>query len=542
LEVRQEIDQRNWGEGNRPFARSCIVLFFLLLILKAAVTLHVWLPGYNLPNFYRSTPEFLLLLVLLGLSARFQGQRWLLTAATLLSCGLFMLSLGEGVTQYLYRRSLNLVVDFSFFPEFIRLLFESSRSIAVALNSVLFCAVLGLIFAGLFFLLRSIVRLFVESRHPGPAFLLVFFLFLMTWAVPVGLFNPKDMLTLRIARAMTGTRETLAEESGEAKEDAIAEEAKPYRRRYRDVMLFIIESYGYTAFAKQDHWDILQPSFEAFQKRLQESGYRTVSTLLQSPVIGGYSWYADSTLLTGSRISSEQQYRELLKSETPTLVGLLKTLNYRTVLAAPGTLRPWPEGEAFYRFDHTMYNVDFNYKGPDFSFVPVPDQFTLYRAHNRFIRTEGDSPLFIEYLLVSSHAPFDRIPPYVEDWSSLGDGSIYHELPVRTFKNTWFQGKEYTEGYTEAVSYVLDVVTSYLAEFVDNDTLVIITGDHQPKYPVTERWQPLSVPVHALCRDGAFLEPLLNLGYNEGLVPMQPPPHQGLEQFFSHFVTLLPDL
>jgi len=341
---------------------------------------------------------------------------------------------------------------------------------------------------------------------------------------------------------MTGTRERLAEASGEAKEGVTAQEAQPHRRRYRDVMLFIIESYGYTAFAKQDHWAILQPSFEAFQKRLQESGYRTVSTFLRSPVIGGYSWYADSTLLTGRRISSEQQYRELLQSDTPTLVGLLKTMNYRTVLAAPGTLRPWPEGEAFYRFDHTMYNVDFDYQGPDFSFVPVPDQFTLYQVHNRFIRTGGDSPFFIEYLLVSSHAPFNRIPPYVEDWSSLGDGSIYHELPIRTFENTWFQGKEYTEGYTEAVRYVLGVVTSYIAEFVDNDTLVIITGDHQPKYPVTERGQPLSVPVHALCRDGAFLEPLLNHGYNEGLVPMQPPPHQGLEQFYSHFTALLPDL
>jgi hypothetical protein len=153
-----------------------------------------------------------------------------------------------------------------------------------------------------------------------------------------------------------------------------------------------------------------------------------------------------------------------------------------------------------------------------------------------------DTPLFIEYLLVSSHAPFNRIPPYVEDWNSLGDGSIYHELPLLTFKNTWFQGKEYAEGYTAAIIYVIDVIVSYLTGFIDDDTLVIVIGDHQPKYPVTERGQPLSVPVHVLSRDGALLDRLEEFGYEKGLVPKKPPPHEGSEQFFSHFMGILPQL
>jgi hypothetical protein len=515
-----------------------ILLFIALLIVKCAVSLHIWLPVYNLPSFYRATPEFLFILLLLGLASKLRRKSWLLLGATFFCCILFVLSLGEGITQYLYRRSLNPLLDFSFFPEFIRLLFESKRGFAIVLYAAGFCAVIGLIFVGIFYLLRATVRMLGRSRYPVPLFWIIFAVFLITWAVPGGSSEPEDMLVLRIARSMAGDGEDL-EVSGEDEErSAVEEEIRPYR----NVLLFIVESYGFTAFAKEDHWLILKPHFEEFHRRIAGSGYRVFSNFLRSPVIGGYSWYADSTLLTGIRIDAEQEYQELLQSDTPTIVSILNSMDYRTVLAAPGTLRPWPEGEMFYSFDHTMYNVDFDYRGPEFSFVPCPDQYSLYRVHNRFLAVAGDAPIFIEYMLVSSHAPFNRIPPYVHDWNTLGNGSVYHELPVLTFRNNWFQGKEYTEGYTEAIRYVLDVITSYLVQFIDDDTLIIITGDHQPKYPVTERGQPLSVPVHLLCRDRELLDPLVEIGYIEGLVPTQPPPHEGLEQFFSHFMALLPDL
>jgi hypothetical protein len=522
----------------KTFARSFILLFITLFILKCIVSLHIWLPAYNLPHVYRATPEFLFVLLLLGLAARLRTQGWLLPVSAAVCCALFVLSLGEGTTQYLYRRSFNPVVDLSFFPEFIRLLFESKQGFAVVLYAAAFCTVLGMIFAGVFFLLRSAVRIIRRSRHAGALFLMLYALFLISWMVPTRSFNPGDMLTLRVTRTLTGTREPLTK----PERDGTAIQAAAGVRQYRNVLLFIIESYGYTAFAKEDHWAILEGRYEVFQQRLDQGGYHVMSTFLKAPVIGGYSWYADSTLLTGLRINDEQQYGELLQSDTPTIVGILNSMDYHTILSAPGTLKPWPEGEAFYGFDRHMYNMDFNYHGPEFSFVPVPDQYSIHRVHERFVRDADEAPIFIEYMLVSTHAPFNRIPPYVENWNSLGDGSIYHELPVQTFDNNWFQGREYAEGYTAAVIYVLEVIISYLTSFIHDDTLVILIGDHQPKYPVTERGQPLSVPVHMLSRDGMLLNRLYEFGYEKGLVPGKPPPHEGSEQFFTHFMGLLPQL
>jgi hypothetical protein len=378
--------------------------------------------------------------------------------------------------------------------------------------------------------------------YPGLLFALLFTLFLTAWLVPLVHFDADASLVARLARS--------AEERGsglpdggtgmeETEESLVV--SRPEEKPPRNVLLCIIESYGYTAYAKADHAAILEPYLREQEERLAAAGYRILSTFLKSPVIGGYSWYADSTLLTGMRINSEEQYGELLRSKTPNLVGLLDERGYRTVLVAPGTLKPWPEGEAYYQFDHYLYNADFGYRGPEFSFVPVPDQYSLNKLHRRFIAAGDGGPLFAEFLLVSSHAPFNRIPPYVEDWDSLGDGSIYHELPMLTFKNTWFQGKEYAEGYTAAIKYVFDVLVAYLTEFLEDDTLIIITGDHQPKYPVTERGQPLSVPMHVLCRDWSLIEPLVGYGYVDG-VPTQQPPHDGLESFYEQFMALLPNL
>jgi hypothetical protein len=538
MKPRRKSQGEVWGQGDKPFFRSFTVLLIALFILKCTVSLHVWLPVYNLPYIYRATPEFLFVLLLLGLTARFRAQKWILPLAAVVCCALFVLSLGEGTTQYLYRRSLNPAVDLSFFPEFIRLLFESKQGVFIAVYMAAFCVVLGMIFTAVIFLLRFVVLALRKSRRPGALFWVLFALFMTTWFIPVRFADPGNMLALRIARSMMGSRERLAAlEEGET-EPSIGKEPD----RYRNVLLFIVESYGYTAFAKEDHWNILKPRFDEFQQRLDQDGFHVVSTFLRSPVIGGYSWYADSTLLTGLRISEEQQYKELLQSDTPNIVGILNDRDYVTVLSAPGTLKPWPEGEVFYRFDQYVYNVDFDYRGPEFSFVPVPDQYSIHRVHNRFVSGAGDSPLFIEYMLVSSHAPFNRIPTYVKDWNSLGDGSIYHELPVQMYKNTWFQGKEYTEGYTAAITYVVEVIVSYLTTFIHDDTLVVIIGDHQPKYPVTERGQPLSVPVHMLSRDSEILDRLAEFGYESGLKPEKPPPHEGSERFFSHFMEMLPHL
>jgi hypothetical protein len=273
---------------------------------------------------------------------------------------------------------------------------------------------------------------------------------------------------------------------------------------------------------------------------LQSAGYHIFSHYLTSPVIGGWSWLADATILTGIRIDSQEKFDVLLRSETESLPKIFKEAGYTTLLAAPGTVHgEWEEGKRFYRYGEDMLGSDYGYKGPTFSFVPIPDQYAIYKVHKKVLSKTESAPFFIRYTLVSSHGPFNRIPAYIEIWDDLGDGTIYYNVTNLCFDNDWFGGREYDVGYVAAIRYVVTVITEYLLKFIDDETLVILVGDHQPKFPITQRGSPLSVPVHVISRDRELIKPLLKYGYTPGFIPEQYPPHPGMETFLTLFLEII---
>ena len=113
---------------------------------------------------------------------------------------------------------------------------------------------------------------------------------------------------------------------------------------------------------------------------------------------------------------------------------------YRTVVAMPGTTSAWPEGD-FFGFEKKYYYRDLGYRGPNLKWAPMTDQYVLDVIHRREVAA-AERPLFVQYVLVSSHYPFNLIPRYFEDWSMIGDGSIYGQdgsvtvLPIEPGSNT----------------------------------------------------------------------------------------------------------
>jgi hypothetical protein len=297
-----------------------------------------------------------------------------------------------------------------------------------------------------------------------------------------------------------------------------------------DVYLFIVESYGYTLYSEPEHFKSIEPGLREFQTRLNQAGFRVVSTFLDSPAFGGNSWLADSTLATGVRIENEAAYRLLLDSDVKPIAHFFNELGYRTVVAMPATTYAWPEGE-FYRFERKYYYKDFDYAGPNLKWAPMTDQYVLDFIYRNEV-LGADRPLFIQYVMISSHYPFNMIPKFFEDWSQIGNGSVYHRtdsvnvLPIRPGNQT-----AGTEGYVEAIAYELKLLREYLTNFVKGDALIVVVGDHQPYSGITGKNKPRSVPLHVISRRTDFLSPFLDRGYSEGLIPRQQLPHAGLETF-----------
>ncbi|MGD9176183.1 MAG: sulfatase-like hydrolase/transferase, partial [Desulfobacterales bacterium] len=227
-------------------------------------------------------------------------------------------------------------------------------------------------------------------------------------------------------------------------------------------------------------------------------------------------------------------YDLLITSEAVTIAPIFKQAGYRTISVMPANELPWPQGK-FFGYQKHYYARDFQYRGPRFGWSPMPDQYVLEYIYRQEILPRKQ-PLFIEFVLISSHAPFNHQPPYLKDWSQIGTGSIYHQKETVTFPVIWPDLINAAEAYVSAIIYEMTVIANFIEQYVDDDTLIIIMGDHQPNVQITGSDSTWSVPVHVISRNKHFLEPFEKKGYTPGLVPKQPPPHPGMETFLPDFL------
>lgn len=307
-----------------------------------------------------------------------------------------------------------------------------------------------------------------------------------------------------------------------------------------DIHLFFVESYGQTIFAQQNLMDELVPFLKDLERQLIAAGYSTQSSFLVAPVVGGYSWIAEAAFLTGQDIRNDEDYAAAIQEDGPTLPSILGEEGYITMISMPGTIYgDWPEAKTFYRFNEVMLAPDFDYAGPDFSFVPIPDQLAIDQAYSRLGEVRGEKRAYLQHVLVSSHLPYNRIPPYVADWTALNDGTIYHSLPVREFDNGWLSGSEYEEGYVAAIKYTLSVIAHFLTEIVEEQVLAILIGDHQPGPQIRHKDAPWSVPVHIIAASPSGEQSVGLEGFQTGMVPTRPLPHPPSYEFLDQFLPLV---
>ncbi|HEX3849433.1 MAG TPA: hypothetical protein VHW01_00620, partial [Polyangiaceae bacterium] len=72
--------------------------------------------------------------------------------------------------------------------------------------------------------------------------------------------------------------------------------------------------------------------------------------------------------------------------------------------------------------------------------------------------------------------------------------------------------------------------------YVNDDSLVIILGDHQPVAGVNDHSASYGVPIHVLSRSAALLQPFIVRGYSAGMRPRRSGVRPGLESFLPDFL------
>jgi Sulfatase len=303
-----------------------------------------------------------------------------------------------------------------------------------------------------------------------------------------------------------------------------------------DVLLMFIESYGRSALAQPRYAETLLPRLEAFERRLGERDLFVASAWLTSPTVGGQSWLAHGTLESGLWLTDQARYQALLRSERLTLTRAFAKAGYRTVAIKPAITRPWPEGDRL-GFAKIYAAADLGYAGKPYNWVTMPDQYTL-AALERAERQGRERPLFVEVSLISSHAPWTPIAPVLEDWRAIGDGRVFSKWagdddPPEV---VWRDPERVRRQYTRAVDYVLGVLASYAANFVDARTLLILVGDHQPAPLITGEGASRDVPIHVISGDPALLAPFVTWGFAPGMRPPADAAARPMDAFRDFFL------
>jgi hypothetical protein len=338
-------------------------------------------------------------------------------------------------------------------------------------------------------------------------------------------------------------RSSLNDEQEFRKEEAADSALPPPGRQVlaglkgKDVIIAFVESYGRSAVEDPRIAPGVEAVLDAGNARLAAAGFGAASGWLNSPTVGGGSWLAHSTLLSGVRISNQERYQTLLKSNRLTLSSAFRTAGWRTVALMPATHGGWPEG-AFYRYQKVYERPDMKYEGPRFGWSPMPDQFVLEALQTKQLGVPGHTPVMVEAELTSSHTPWAPLPKMVA-WNNLGDGSLFDsiESAAKQRNDVWPNPDRVRTEYGRSIQYSLTALFSYLERYGTKDTVLVFLGDHQPAPIVTGGDASRDVPITIVAKDPAVLSQISGWGWQQGLKPGPNTPEWPMEAFRDRFLS-----
>lgn len=315
--------------------------------------------------------------------------------------------------------------------------------------------------------------------------------------------------------------------------DDVVLESKP------NIVFYVIESYGAVAMTDPRYTGAWTTELDGMDERLRAAGWSTAGGTCAAPVHGGRSWMADATVMLGLKVAHQTAYEHVMSlvDTLPHLPGFFEHQGYTTVLIHPkDRARPGVELENPFRFRRTVFAADLGYTGRMIGWGEIPDQFTIDRVQEEIL-DPIEGPWFAFFHLVSSHIPWNEVPPFVSHWTDWQSGAVAkarrHDrttlsetrMRISRFKRT-LRDDDHDEKQVDdrdaqrfmgTVLYDLLSIGSQLETGPREPTLVVIMGDHQP--PMLAEGTGPEVPVHIVASDPALLRAFLATGFEPGLRP-----------------------
>ena len=518
------------------FVLTVLAVWYLLTIFVVPNRLD-WLHWWYIFYFPLEAVVFPLLLLIRGRAAG-----WILILSTVLIAAGLIFRLADMAAHMIFARAFNPVLDAYLLSDGFHLLGSSIGYPATVVVSILMLLTVGVVIAACWLSLvriRSLLWRF-PTRWTGGALLAA----LLIWSAMAASGSSvtsryfHDQLVSHIFNAVNSIVELRAfrEIVNEDVYTNVPGEQLFGALQGKDVLVVFLESYGRVLLDSPRYADVIRPALERAGSSLSGQGYASSSAFLASSTIGGLSWLAHGTAMSGLWIDSQLRYDALMMSQRPSLIRLFQRAGWRTVGVMPAITLAWPEGQ-YFGYDQIYDAAALEYRGLPFNYVTMPDQFTLARFQQRERDPVGRRPVMAEFALISSHAPWTPIPELI-DWDSIVDGSEFNEQAQRGPRTdqVWQDIDLLKNQYRDSVVYVLDTLVSYIENFGDSNLVVLVMGDHQPMPLIAEGASAPDVMVHIISADPTVMQATADWQWTPGMLPARDAPVWRMDTVRDRFI------
>jgi hypothetical protein len=509
-----------------PAIRQWLTLAAALLLLNAALTLgNVWPTPWVEPRPEISV-EVATLVLGLALYAELAARRGLpqpgRRTTLVLTTLMFLLTIGryaDVTAPALYGRPVNLYWDARHLPNVGAMLAQVAKPWMLVVFLAALIAFVAVIGGALYWALSRVERSVRDARARRTigalAAALVAAFFVSYRLPPIGYwFSSPVLATYRDQVAFV--LEAQSDAAQRTLPDVPLAPSDLRRVEGADVLLMFLESYGAVTYDLPAIATIVAAGRHELASAAEATHRDVSSAFVESPTFGGSSWLAHSTLLTGLDVREPAIYDLLLTQTRPTLPKLFASSGFRTLAVMPGLKNDWPEG-AFYGFDAILGERELDYRGPEFGWWRIPDQYSLAKLDSVALGARPRSPVFVFFPTINTHIPFRPTPPYQPDWMRVLGPHPFDDAAVAA---SVAQSPDWTSlgvPYAESFVYTLRYLGGYLRARPEADVVLILLGDHQPAASVTGVGARWDVPVHVITSRGAVTRALRESGFIAGL-------------------------
>ena len=513
-----------------------ILAFFFLFIALVIPNRLAWItPG----SFVFLPLELIVFSLLLLVPAR-AGHVLRVTLALILATGL-VFKLADLVAYQVFSRPFNPVFDLYLLADGMRLLTGAIGRIGALLAALLLVVALALVFLLAFAVLGRIRTVLHQqprrSLQISGALLGLWIVLKLSGFARVNTYFHDEFV--QHVYAIFNSLDDIRNFSATVNDDPYAAASGQQlfdKLRGKDVYVIFVESYGRIVLDDPEFSAAVQPTLEQAAFQLQINGIGARSAFIRSSTVGGISWLAHATTMSGLWIDSQLRYDTLMMSKRPTLNRLFQRAGWRTLAVMPAISMVWPEAK-YFGYDHVYDAHNSGYNGLPFNWVTMPDQYVMsaLQAHER--TQDERAPIMAEIALISSHAPWTPTPELVL-WSEVGDGTVFNEqtLAGPAVDDVWQDTALIRQQYRQSIEYVINNLASYAIQYGDDNLVMLILGDHQPAPLVTGAIDNADVPVHIIARDPAVFDAIADWQWSEGLLPANDAPVWRMDTLRDRFI------